>query len=56
MALFDNVQNVSIVITATRSESIGTGKVTSENRQFTITGFYTEEQLKELVETLTPQP
>jgi hypothetical protein len=54
MALFDNVQEVTIIISATRKEAIATGKVVSEQRNFTITSFYTEDQLKELVASLTP--
>lgn len=54
MALFDNTQEVSITITATRRENVATGKVVSEQRQFVITDFYTEQQLKDLVSTLTP--
>jgi hypothetical protein len=56
MALFDNTHEVSITITATRRESIATGKVASEQRQFVITAFYTEEALKDLVVSLTPSP
>jgi hypothetical protein len=54
MALFDNTQVVSITITANRRQPITTGKEVSESRQFIITDFYTEEQLKELVTQLTP--
>jgi hypothetical protein len=54
MALFNNTNEVTIIISAKRTESVGTGKVVAEQRNFTITDFYTEDQLVDLVNQLTP--
>jgi hypothetical protein len=50
----DQINEVTITVTARRSTSIDTGKVFSESKTYIVTDFYTDEELVNLLLEITP--